>query len=170
MEFLLELHQKKSYGQIPITGPNGKIQYFIRGNLDNPNHTLYLVDLNNDEMGRLFTDYSKFIASFTVDIINEPIAKVKKINNPLANLFFVTHLNYLITGSIKKGTYTFRAGAKNVASVKTIMGDNGVVLVCNISKFEDIPYILLITVLLTQWHVTPLKLPIFPPINPKLST
>ncbi|GAA3636918.1 hypothetical protein GCM10022297_14350 [Lactobacillus hamsteri] len=170
MQFLLELNQEKSYGQIPITGPNGKIQYFIRGNLDNPNHTLYLSDLNNNEIGRLFTDEAGLIASFTIDVINHSLVKVKKVNTPLTNLFYVTRLNYLVTGSIKKGTYTFRSGLKNVASVKTIMGNSGVVLVCNVTRPEDIPFILLISILFTQWHVTPLRLPTFPPMNTKFST
>ncbi len=41
------------------------------------------------------------------------------------------------------------------------MGNSGVVLVCEIKRPEDIPFILLISILFTQWHVTPLKLPIF---------
>lgn len=171
MQFLLALNQEKSYGQIPVTGPNGKVQYIIQGNLDNPNHTLYLYNTNNQEIGRLFFDGSEFLlASFTVDVINHSLVTVKKINSPLTNLFYVTRLNYLVTGSIKKGTYKFRSGLKNVASVKTIVGDSGVVLVCDIQRPEDIPFILLISVLFTQWHITPLRLPTFPPLGRKFST
>lgn len=170
MQFLLHLNQEKAYGQIPVTGPNGKIQYILRGNVDNPNHTLYLYDNSNQEIGRLFSDGGRLVASYTIDVISHSLVKVKKPNSPLANLFYVTGLNYLVIGNIKKGAYTFRSGFKNVASVKTIVGHSGVDLVCDILKPEDIPFILLISILLTQWHVTPLKLPIFPPIRPSLST
>lgn len=170
MQFLLHLNQEKAYGQIPVTGPNGKIQFTLRGNVDNPNHTLYLYDFNNQEIGRLFSDGAGLIASFTIDVIKHSLVRVKKLNSPVTNLFYVTRLNYVVTGSIKKGTYTFRSGLKNVASVETIMGHSGVDLVCEISRPEDIPFILLISVLFTQWHVTPLKLPTFPPIGQKFST
>lgn len=170
MQFLLELNQEKAYGQIPITGPHGKIEFIIRGNLDNPNHTLYLYDINENEVGRLYTDGGNLIASFTIDVINHSIVKVKKVNSPLTNIFYITRLNYWVTGSIKKGTYNFRDKLKNVASVKTIMGNSGVVLVCDILRPEDVPFILLISVLFTQWHVTPLRLPTFPPIGHKFST
>ncbi|MGQ5709265.1 hypothetical protein [Lactobacillus sp. PSON] len=169
MRFLLELNQNKTYGQIPVTGPSGKIEYIIKGNLDNPNHTLYLSRVDNTEIGRLFADSSGIISSFIVDVVNHSLVRVKKFNTPMTNLFYVTRLNYLVTGSIKKGTYTFRAGVKNVADVKTIMGNSGVILVCDIQRPEDIPFILLISILFTQWHVTPLKLPTFPPISRKTS-
>lgn len=170
MQFLLHLNQEKAYGQIPVTGPNGKVQFTLRGNVDNPNHTLYLYDIQNQEIGRLFADGAGLIASFTIDVIKHSLVHVKKLNNPLTNLFYVTRLNYVVTGSIKKGTYTFRSGLKNVASVETVMGHNGVDLICEISRPEDIPFILLISVLFTQWHVTPLKLPTFPPIGQKIAT
>lgn len=170
MKFLLQLNNEKNYGQIPVTGPNGKIQYIIRGNLDNPNHTLYLYNRDNQEIGRLFADGGGLVASFTVDVINHSLVRVKKVNSPLTNLFYVTRLNYWITGSIKKGTYKFRSGVKNVASVKTIMGNTGVTLVCDVARPEDIPFILLISILFTQWHFTPLRLPTFPPIGQKFST
>lgn len=170
MQFLLALTQEKAYGQIPITGPNGKIQYTIRGNLDNPNHTLYLYDISENEIGRLYTDGGNLIASFTIDVVNHSLVKVKKLNSPVTNLFYVTRLNYWITGSIKKGTYKFRAGIKTVASVKTIVGNSGVVLICHISRPEDVPFILLISVLFTQWHVKPLRLPTFPPLGRKFCT
>ncbi|MBU3829200.1 MAG: hypothetical protein H9806_08835 [Candidatus Lactobacillus pullistercoris] len=169
MRFLLHLNQEKAYGQIPVTNNAGKIQYVIRGNLDNPNHTVYLYNVQNQEIGRLFADGSGFISSYSIDVIDHSLIKVKKINSTLTNLFFVTRLNYLVTGSIKKGTYKFRFGLKNVASVKTIVGHSGVDLICDISLPEDVPFILLISILFTQWHMKPLKLPIFPPIIQKFS-
>lgn len=167
MQFWLELNQEKDYGQIPVLGEDGKVQYIIQGNLDNPNHTLYLEDTNKDGIGRLFSDGAGIIASFTIDVVNHSLVGVKKLNTPSTNIFYLTQLRYIVTGSIKHGTYTFRSGFKNVANVKTIMGDHGVVLVCDISKPEDVPFILLTSVLFTQWHVTPLKLPTFPPLNRK---
>lgn len=165
MRFYLELNQEKAYGQIPVLGPDGKIDYIIKGNLDNPNHTLYLSHANGKEIGRLFADGGKIIASFTIDVVNHSLVRVKKLNSSVTNLFYVTRLNYLVTGSIKNGSYTFRSGVKKVGKVKTLMGNSGVVLVCDILRPEDIPFILLISVLFTQWHVTPLRLPTFPPIR-----
>lgn len=170
MQFTLHLNQEKAYGQIPVTNIQGKIQYIIRGNVDNPNHTLYLYDINNNEIGRLFLDGMGIITTFTIDVIDHSLVKVKKVNSHFTNLFYVTRLNYVVTGSIKKGTYTFRSGVKSVASVKTIVGKSGVDLICVIDRPEDIPFILLISVLFTQWHVTPLRLPTFPSLGRKFST
>lgn len=169
MRFFLHFNQEKTYGQIPITDDQGQITYIIRGNLDNPNHTLYLSNTNNQEIGRLFSDSAGLIASYTVDVINHSLVQVKRVNSPLTNLFYITRLNYLVTGSIKKGTYNFRALLKQVASVETLMTSKGVTLVCDIDRPEDIPFILLISVLFTQWNIPPLKLPTFPPIN-RIST
>ena len=47
-----------------------------------------------------------------------------------------------------------------------MVADKGVTLTCQISREEDTPFILLIAVLFTQWHVTPLNLPdLFPNLN-----
>lgn len=165
MLFWLELNQEQDYGQIPVIDAKGKVEFIIQGNLDNPNHTLYLEDTNRKEVGRLFADGVGLIASFTIDVVNHSLVGVKKLNTPNTNLFYLTQLKYIVTGSIKKGTYTFRSGFKNIADVKTIVDGHGVVLVCNIQKPEDVPFILLTSVLFTQWHVTPLKLPTFPPIT-----
>ena len=167
MLFWLELNQEKDYGQIPVIASDGQVKFFTQGNLDNPNHTLYLNDINNKEVGRLFSDGAGLIASFTIDVVNHSLVGVKKLNTPSTNIFYLTQLNYVVTGSIKHGTYTFRSGIKKVANVKTMMGDKGVVLTCEINKPEDVPFILLTSILFTQWHVTPLKLPTFPPINQK---
>lgn len=164
MLFWLELNQEKDYGQIPVIDPNGKIKFIIQGNLDNPNHTLYLDDISNNEVGRLFTDGAGLISSFTIDVVNHSLVGVKKINTPNTNIFYLTQLKYIVTGSIKRGTYTFRSGFKSIANVKTVVAKHGIVLECNITKPEDTPFILLTSVLFTQWHVTPLKLPVFPPI------
>lgn len=170
MRFYLELNQEKAYGQMPVLGIDGHMQYLIKGNLENPNHTLYLSDFNNQEVGRLYRESINFIASFTIDVINHSLVRVKKVNSPLTNIFYVTRLNYFITGSIKKGSYNFRAGFKTVASVRTIMGDSGVVLLCTIKRPEDVPFILLIAVLFTQWHVKPLRLPSLSPLPRRFST
>ena len=110
MLFWLELNQEKDYGQIPVIAENGQVKYFIHGNLDNPNHTLYLNDINNKEVGRLFSDGAGLIASFTIDVVNHSLVGVKKLNTPSTNIFYLTQLNYIVTGSIKHGTYTFRSG------------------------------------------------------------
>lgn len=171
MKFLLKLNQEKAYGQIPVTDEASNLRYIIKGNLDNPNHTLYLCDPNNQEIGRLYTDGTGLIASFTIDVINHSLVSVKRLNVLTnANLFYITRLNYVVTGSIKNGTYTFRNGIKKVAGVQTFMNASGVLLQCDIDLPEDTPFILLITVLFTQWHIKPLKLPSITGLNRKLST
>lgn len=118
MKFLLELTQEKEYGQIPVVGPKGKLQYTIRGNLDNPNHTLYLYTKDNQEIGRLYPDGNGIFESFTIDVINHSLVKVKKLNSWGTNLFYITRLNYLVTGSIKKGPIPFGPGSKMLPTLK----------------------------------------------------
>ncbi|WP_317638234.1 hypothetical protein [Lactobacillus xylocopicola] len=165
MRYFLELTQKREYGQIPVANDKGKIRYIIQGNLDNPNHTLYLKTNTGKEIGRLYTDGNGLIASFTIDVVNHSLVKVKRLNNRAANLFYLTRLNYLVTGSIRNGSYKFITGLKKVATVKTEMKKSGVVLTCDIARPEDVPFILLCATLFTQWHTTPLRLPTFPPIG-----
>lgn len=167
MRYLLELTQKQEYGQIPVANEKGKIKYLIQGNLDNPNHTLYLKTYKQTEIGRLYTDGNGIISSYTIDVVNHSLVKVKRFNNSVSNLFYITRLNYLITGSIKNGKYRFLSGVKTVATVETDIKKNGVVLTCNIARPEDVPFILLCATLFTQWHTTPLRLPTFPPIGRK---
>ncbi|WEV40471.1 hypothetical protein [Lactobacillus sp. ESL0681] len=169
MRYLMELSQKQEYGQIPVAFDNGELKFIIQGNLDNPNHTLYLKTTLGTEIGRLYSDRNGIIASFTIDVVNHSLVKVKRFNSKIANLFYVTRLNYLVTGSIKKGSYKFLSGVKQVATVKTKVNKTGVVLTCDISRPEDVPFILLCATLFTQWHTTPLKLPTFPPIGGNIS-
>lgn len=167
MRYLLELNQKQEYGQIPVANGQGKIQYIIQGNLDNPNHTLYLKNINGTEIGRLYADGNGIISSYTIDVVNHSLVKVKRLNSKVTNLFYITRLNYVVSGSIKKGSYKFLSGFKKVATVKTDVQKVGVVLTCNILRPEDVPFILLCATLFTQWHTTPLRLPTFPPIGRK---
>lgn len=125
MQFLLELNQRKAYGQIPVIGTHGKIMYIIRGNLDNPNHTLYLYDTKNHEVGRLFRDRGGIIVSFIVDVINHSLVEVKKLNSPATNLFYVTRLNYLVTGSIKKALTHFDQESKMLQMSKLSWKNQG---------------------------------------------
>ena len=103
MRYLLELNQKQEYGQIPVANEQGKIQYIIQGNLDNPNHTLYLKNTHGTEIGRLYTDGNGIISSYTIDVVNHSLVKVKRLNSKVTNLFYDTRLNYLVSVSIKKG-------------------------------------------------------------------
>ena len=164
MLFTLYLSQERQSGQIPITDEQGQPFGAIRGNLDNPNHTLYLIDTTGAEIGRLFSDGTGLINSYTIDVIHHSLVHVEKVNSHQVNLLYITRLNYWVNGSIKQGSYAFRSGVKKVASVKTTVADKGVTLTCQIDREEDIPFILLIAVLFTQWHVTPLELPDFPPL------
>ena len=125
MIYTLYLTQEGRTGQIPITDEEGKPFGSIRGRLDNPNHTLYLLDTSGNEIGRLFSDGTGLIASFTLDVVHHSLVHVKKVNSPLTNLFYITRLNYWVNGSIKQGSYYFRDGFKKVASVDTVVADNG---------------------------------------------
>lgn len=166
MIYTLYLTQEGRTGQIPITDEEGKPFGSIRGRLDNPNHTLYLLDTSGNEIGRLFSDGTGLIASYTLDVIHHSLVHVKKVNSRQTNLFYITRLNYWVNGSVKQGSYSFRGGFKKVASVDTVVADKGISLTCQISREEDTPFILLIAILFTQWHVTPLDLPdLFANIN-----
>lgn len=165
MKYVLQLNQQKHYGQIPVTGPDGTVDYFVLGNLDNPNHTIYLTDYKRQEIGRLYQDSVNLIASYAIDVIQHSEVKVKKVNSKLANVFYLTRLNYWVNGSFKNGSYSFRSGIFEVGKVKTEVLDSGVCLICDIKHPEDVPFLLLSSILFTQWHVTPLKLPEFPPVG-----
>ncbi|MEB3364305.1 hypothetical protein SDC49_13705 [Lactobacillus sp. R2/2] len=166
MRYLLELTQKQEYGQIPVANEEDQIEYIIQGNLDNPNHTLYLKRFTGKEIGRLYTDGNGIISSYTIDVVNHSLVKVKRLNNKVANLFYVTRLNYIVTGSIKKEAINF-FWCQKVATVRTVVRSEGVVLICDIDRPEDVPFILLCATLFTQWHTTPLRLPTFPPVGRK---
>ncbi len=58
-----------------------KLNFFIQGNLDNPNHTLYLNNFRKQEVGRLFSDGAGLIASFTIDVVNHSLVGVKKVKH-----------------------------------------------------------------------------------------
>lgn len=159
MEYTIALN-KAVCAHIPvINNQTGEISYFVSGRLNNPNHTLLLLDHNYHEVGRLFLERARLFCIYTIDVINHSLVHVIKANTELANLFYITKLNYWVDGSVKKGSYSFRAGAKQVASVNTVIDENGFSLICNIDRPEDVPFILLISILFTQWHATPLKLP-----------
>lgn len=160
MEYAILLNDSNTLGQIPVE-LNNEIVFFICGNLDNINHTIILYNKFNKEIGRLYLDSAKLISSYDIDVIDHSIVKVKKINNNLANLFYITRLNYWVKGSIKKGNYSFYSGIKKVASVDTLVTLKGHTLICDIDRPEDVPFILLISILFTQWHSTPLRLPTF---------
>lgn len=160
MKYSILLNKSDILGQIPVE-LNKETVYLICGNLDNTNHTIVLTDNVRHEIGRLYLDSANLISTYCIDVVNHSIVKVKKVNSHLTNLFYVTRLNYWIKGSIKNGHYSFFSGIKRVASVDTIVTDYGNTLVCNIQRPEDVPFILLISILFTQWHATPLHLPQF---------
>lgn len=158
MKYSILLNKSTVLGQIPILFQD-EIEFFICGNLDNFNHTIVLTDKFYHEIGRLYLDSSHIINSYTIDVIDCPIAKIKKLNFNLTNLFYITKLNYWVKGSIKKGNYSFYKGIKDIANVQTIFTSNGNTLSCEIKDIDTLPFILLSSMLFTHWHVTPLHLP-----------
>ncbi|MCZ3621298.1 hypothetical protein [Lactobacillus mulieris] len=168
MKLILLFNQQKNYGQIPVVDQAGQTQFFIQGKLHNSNHTLFLTDINHNEIGRLYQDGRSILTSYTIDIIDYDLAQVKQVTN-VEFPMFLTKKNYLITGSTKKGSYEFRSTFKKIASCENMIIDSGLALVCDIKKYQDIPYILLIAGLFSQWSATPLELPQFK-FNNQLST
>lgn len=168
MKYSILLNQSTILGQIPVLSQE-EIEFFICGNLDNFNHTIILTDNFHQEIGRLYLDSSHFISTYAIDVINSPVVKIKKINSNLTNLFYITKLNYWVNGSIKKGNYSFYKGTKKMATVKTLITNDGNILSCNIHDPSTVPFILLSSMLFTQWHVTPLNLPSFSLLSNTLS-
>ncbi|MBP2057695.1 uncharacterized protein YxjI [Lactobacillus colini] len=159
MRYSLSLSQNQDLGQSVIRDEHNQPCFILQGKLGNIANTIILSDINHQEIGRLYLDSANFITTYCVDVINHSIVKVKKINSPLANVFFITRLNYWIQGSIKKGHYGFFSGIKKVASVQTLVTDGDFKLTYDIAHPEDVPFILLISILFTQLHTPPLKLP-----------
>lgn len=166
MRYSLSISQNQDKGQSIIEDEHNQPCFILRGKLGNIANTIILDDIHNQEIGRLYLDSAHFIATYCIDVINHSMVKVLKVNSSTANIFFITHLNYWISGSIKHGHYSFFSGIKKVASVQTLVTNNDFKLTYNIKHLEDVPFILLISILFTQLHVPPLKLPQFKlPIN-----
>lgn len=161
MHYSLSLIQNQDLGQSVIKDEKNQPCFIMRGKLGNVSNTIILFDINNHEIGRLYLDSARLIASYSIDVVNHSLVKVKTINSSLANIFYITRLNYWISGSIKNGHYSFYSGVKKVASVQTIISGDDYTLLYNISHPEDVPFILLISILFTQLHIPPLKLPHF---------
>ena len=168
MKYSILLNKSTILGQIPVLSQE-EIEFFICGNLDNFNHTIILTNKLHQEIGRLYLDSYHIISTYTIDVINSPVVKIKKINSNLTNLFYITKLNYWVKGSIKKGNYSFYRGTKKMATVKTLTTNDGNTLSCNIQDPSTVPFILLSSMLFTQWHVTPLNLPRFTLLSNNLS-
>lgn len=160
MKYSILLNKSTILGQIPVLFQE-EIEFFICGNLDNFNHTIILTNKFHQEIGRLYLDSSHLINTYTIDVINSPVVKIKKINSNLTNLFYITKLNYWVKGSIKRGNYSFYKGTKKMATVETLISSDGDTLSCEIHDTSTVPFILLSSMLFTQWHITPLKLPRF---------
>ncbi|QNQ80700.1 hypothetical protein [Lactobacillus sp. PV034] len=167
MEYSILLNKSPILGQMPVIYDKGEILFFLTGSIDNFNHTIILSNKFQKEIGRLYLDNSNLINSYIIDVTHHPIVKIIKLNNQLTNLFYITKLNYWVKGSIKKGNYSFYKGLIERANVKTIITTEGNTLDCNIQKPEDVPFILLTSILFTQWHITPLSLPSFPVFHHK---
>ncbi len=163
MKFVLSLTERQMTGKIPVFNENNQLQFLIAGHLDQINRTLYLQHLDRQEIGRLYRESNHLMTTYTVDVVNHSLVHVKRLNNHFLNAFFITRLNYWINGSLKKGSYCFRSGLKEVAQVTTEVTSHGLSLVCHIQRPEDVPFILLISVLFTQWHVKPLEFPLLTP-------
>ena len=161
MRYTVQLTQGQTCGQIPVKNQQGEIVYILKGNLNEFNQPIILTDINHIEIGRLYLDSNLLLTSYSVDVVNHSLVKVKKINSRFANLFYITRLNYWIKGSLKQGRYSFYSGIKKVASVCSLVTDAGLTWSCDISRPEDVPFIILISLLFTQWHTKPLFLPTF---------
>ena len=110
MRYTVQLTQGQTCGQIPVKNHQGEIVYILKGNLNEFNQPIILTDINHVEIGRLYLDSNLLLTSYSVDVINHSLVKVKKINSRFANLFYITRLNYWIKGSLKQGRYSFYSG------------------------------------------------------------
>ena len=161
MRYTVQLTQGQTCGQIPVKNRQGEIVYILKGNLNEFNQPIILTDINHNEIGRLQLDSNHILASYSVDVVNHSLVKVKKLNSRFTNLFYITRLNYWVEGSLKQGRYSFYSGIKKVANVYSLVTDTGLTWTCDISRPEDVPFIILISLLFTQWHTKPLLLPTF---------
>ena len=161
MRYTVQITHGQTCGQIPVKNDQGEIVYILKGNLNEFNQPIILTDINHNEIGRLYLDSNHLLASYSVYVVNHSLIKLKKLNSRFTNLFYITRLNYWIKGSLKQGRYGFYSGIKKVASVASLVTDMGLTLSCDISRPEDAPFIILISLLFTQWHTKPLFLPTF---------
>ncbi|KRL63910.1 hypothetical protein [Lactobacillus psittaci] len=158
MKLILLIEEGKNYGQIPIVDENGKTYFFLQGKLHNINHTLFLKDYHNHELGRLYLDQRNLINKYVIDLVDGNLGQVHQLSH-LEFPMLLRPNNYLITGSTKKGSYHFRSAFKEIAECQTMITKKGQAIVCDIININDIPYVLLITGLFSQWNTTMIKLP-----------
>ena len=128
MRYTVQLTHGQTCGQIPVKNDQGEIVYILKGNLNEFNQPIILTDINHNEIGRLYLDSNHLLASYSVDVVNHSLVKVKKLNSRFTNLFYITRLNYWIKGSLKQGRYGFYSGIKKVASVSSLVTDVGLTL------------------------------------------
>lgn len=90
MRYTVQLTHGQTCGQIPVKNDQGEIVYILKGNLNEFNQPIILTDINHNEIGRLYLDSNHLLASYSVDVVNHSLVKVKKFNSRFTNLFYIT--------------------------------------------------------------------------------
>lgn len=163
MKYLMLLHQRHLVGQMAIYDQANQLAFILAGSIHQPSHTLYLYDNSRREVGRLFLSAQKtgkLLDRFIIKISGQQPTTLKKAKLNLGHAFYLDKQHYWVWDNTC-GCYTFKKLLAVEARVEQQMGAKGLVAECQIKHPEDVPYVLLVAALLSEWNYKELKLPEF---------
>jgi hypothetical protein len=163
MKYLMLLHQRHLLGQMAIYDQSHQLVFILAGSIHQPSHTLFLYDSNRQEVGRLFLSakkQGKLIDHFIIKVMGDQPTTLKKAKLNLGYAFYLSKLHYWVWDN-GCGCYTFKKMLAVQAQVDQHMLPEGMVAECTIKHPEDVPYVLLVAALLSEWNYNELKLPEF---------
>lgn len=163
MKYLMLLHQRHLVGQMAIYDQNQQLSFILAGSIHQPSHTLFLYDRNRREVGRLFLSAkrsSKLVDYFIIKVGKQNSTSLKKAKLNFGHAFYLNKLHYLVWDN-GSGCYTFKKLLVVEAQVEQRMLAEGLVAECKIKHSADVPYVLLVAALLSEWNYNELKLPEF---------
>lgn len=163
MKFLMLLHQRHLVGQMAIYDQSQQLTFILAGSIHQPSHTMFLYDRNRHELGRLFLsakDSNPIINNFIIKVEGQEAVSLRKAKLNFGHLFYLSRLHYLVWDN-RCGCYSFKKGLAVKARVVQYMLPKGLVAECTIKKKGDVPYVLLVAALLSEWNYNALKLPQF---------
>jgi uncharacterized protein YxjI len=163
MKYLMLLHQRHLLGQMAIYDQADQLTFILAGSIHQPSHTLFLYDVNRHELGRLFLSAKKsgkLLDHFIIQIVGQSPTTLKKAKLNLGHAFYLDKQRYWVWDN-SCGCYTFKKLLKIEAQVNQQMTAKGLVAECQIKHSADVPYVLLVAALLSEWNYNELKLPEF---------
>lgn len=135
MKYFLPLDDQANPGRIPVLDVNNKAHYIVLGHMNQVNRTLFLNDLNRNEVGRITNTGENLANQFLLVVHDAPPLQLKQLKLGIVNLYYLSELNYWISGNTKNNEYTFRHGRDKIAKATLMVTNLGPTMQVNI--FDD---------------------------------